>query len=557
MRGRATMTSTEPSSLQIHSPPPMPPPPSGTTLDLATNVSPEMRERESLPPIPALTILSHPDLSRIGDRVFLGELVRGRDALLSRQEPRFTAPRAASGEPLADPFLSRRPLRFEPLPDGGVALRRDGSPVQVIADGVPVEVDRSFSAAALTEGVVLELNERIVLLLHRRPAPDPAPPASGGLLGESAEIEEVRQAIARAAPLHVPVSIRGATGTGKELAARSLHEQSARAAQPFLAVNLGALAPSLAAAELFGARKGAYTGAVQDLPGWFGRADGGTLFLDEIGEAPPEVQVMLLRTLETGEIVAVGSQTPRTVDVRVVSATDADLEAAVRQGTFRAPLLHRLAGLSIHLPPLRRRREDLGRLLIHFLKIELEALGDGLPRTEAGAEPWIPAALMARLARCDWPGNVRQLRNVARQLAVDGRGRTALRSGPWLDELVPREPAEPARSEPSGEAEHSAPAAPAGRRLRKPAEISEDELLAALRQSRWNLKAAAEALGIARTSLYILLEQSTRVRAAADVPPEEIQAAFARCSGDMEATAAALEISERALRQRLKDLGLR
>ena len=532
----------------------MTPPVSGTTLDLASTVSPEKRERESLPPLPALTVLSHPDLARIGDRVFLGELVRGREALLSRQEPRFTAPRASSGEPLADPFLSRRPLRFAPLPDGGVALRRDGSPIQVIADGMPAEAERSFSAAALSDGVVLELNERIVLLLHRRPPPDPAPPEHGGLLGESAEIEDARQAIARAAPLAVPVSIRGATGTGKELAARALHEQSPRAAKPFLAVNLGALAPSLAVAELFGARKGAYTGAVQDLPGWFGRADGGTLFLDEIGEAPPEVQVMLLRALETGEIVAVGSQTPRKVDVRVVSATDADLEAAVRQGTFRAPLLHRLAGLSIHLPPLRRRREDLGRLLIHFLRIELEALGAGLPRTDPGAEPWLPASLMARLARCDWPGNVRQLRNIARQVAVDGRGRTALRSGPWLDELLPREPAEPA---PAAEPERSTPSAPSRQRLRKPAEISEDELLAALRQNRWNLKAAAEALGIARTSLYILLEQSTRVRAAADVPPEEVQAAFSRCGGDVTETAAALEVSERALRQRLKDLGLR
>jgi two-component system nitrogen regulation response regulator GlnG len=161
---------------------------------------------------------------------------------------------------------------------------------------------------------------------------------------------------------------------------------------------------------------------------------------------------------------------------------------------------------------------------------------------------------MTRLAWCDWPGNVRQLRNVARQLAVDGRGRTALRSGPWLNELVPREPAEPASAEAPV---RSSPAAPARGRLRKPAEISEDELLAALRQSRWNLKSAAEALGVARTSLYILLEQSPRVRAAADVPPEEIQAAFARCGGDVEATAAALEISERALRQRLKDLGLR
>jgi two-component system nitrogen regulation response regulator GlnG len=326
-------------------------------------------------------------------------------------------------------------------------------------------------------------------------------------------------------------------------------------------VNLGALPPSLAAAELFGARRGAYTGAVQDLPGWFGRADGGTLFLDEIGEAPPEVQVMLLRALETGEIVPVGSQEPRRVDVRVVSATDVDLEAAVRRGAFRAPLLHRLAGYPVLLPPLRRRREDLGRLLLHFLRAELAAFHETPPAAGPGAEPWLPAALMARLAAHDWPGNVRELRNVARQLAIDGRGRDALSLGAGFADLARSQA--PARAPEIGE-DTTLPGFPAAaapgrpsRRMRPPSEVSEDELLAALRAQRWNLKAAAAALGVARTSLYILLDQSPRVRAAADVPPEEVRAAFARCGGDVEATAAALEISERALRQRLKDLGLR
>jgi two-component system nitrogen regulation response regulator GlnG len=530
----------------------------GTTLDRQDGPR-AAGERESLPPLPALTILGHPDLSRIGDRVFLGELARGREALLSRREPRFTAPRAAAGEPLGVPFLSRSPLRLGPLADGGVRLRRDGSPTRVLAGGLTVDESLDFSAAALDDGIVLELSEQVALLLHRRTAPAAEAPQPGGLLGESAEIEAVRLAISRAAPLPVPVLLRGETGTGKELAARSLHEQSTRAEGPFFAVNLATLTPSLAAAELFGARKGAYTGAVQDLPGWFGRADGGTLFLDEIGEAPAEVQAMLLRALETGEIVPVGSQAPRRVDVRVISATDADLEAAIGRGGFRAPLLHRLAGYSIRLPPLRRRREDIGRLLGHFLARELEALGAGLPAGGSGAEPWLPTSLIARLARYEWPGNVRQLRNVARQLAVDGQGQPALRATPGLEELLPGPaPARVAAAGPSSAS--SVPAAadsqPA-QRLRKPAEVSEDELIAALREQRWNLKAAAAALGVARTSLYILLEQSTRVRAAADVPPEEIRAAFARCGGNVEATAAALEISERALRQRLKDLGLR
>ena len=530
----------------------------GTTLDQPGAGGPRaLGEREDPPTLPALTILGHPDLSRIGDRAFLGEIARGRAALLSRQEPRFAAPRAAVGEPLGVPFLSRRPVRIEPLPgEGGVRLLRDGSPTRVVANGAAVEESRSFSAAELDDGVVIELSEQVALLLHRRPAPATQAANPHGLLGESAGIEAVHQAISRAAPLAVPVLFRGETGTGKELAARSLHEQSGRAGRPFFGVNLATLPPSLAAAELFGARKGSYTGAVQDLPGWFGRADGGTLFLDEVGEAPPEVQVMLLRALETGEIVPVGSQAPRQVDVRVVSATDADLEQAVARGTFRAPLLHRLAGYSIRLPPLRRRREDVGRLLVHFLSRELEALGTVLPRGGIGSEPWLPASLVARLIRHDWPGNVRQLRNVARQLAIDGLGQPALRMTPGLEELLPL--AQETAPRPAAAESPPAPPPPeAARRLRKPAEISEDELLAALREHRWNLKAAAEALGVARTSLYILLEQSPRVRAAADVPPEEVRAAFERCGGDVEATAAVLEISERALRQRLKDLGLR
>src|SRR5262249_13655296 len=144
---------------------------------------------------------------------------------------------------------------------------------------------------------------------------------------------------------------------------------------PYLALNLGAVPPALAAAELFGAARGAFTGADRRRAGHFERAHRGTLFLDEGGEAPPEVQVLLLPALESGEIQPVGSEAPQRVDVRVVAATDADLEAAVAQGRFRAPLLHRLRGCEIRLPPLRERRDDVGRLLVSFLRRELAELG--------------------------------------------------------------------------------------------------------------------------------------------------------------------------------------
>jgi two-component system nitrogen regulation response regulator GlnG len=187
----------------------------GTTLD-PPSPGAAAPGRAEAPPLLALTVLAHPDLDRIGDRVFLGELARGREARLSRQEPRLTAPAAPGpGEPLADPFLSRRPLRLEPLPGGGVRLRRDGSPIRIAVGGVVVEESRELSAAELDDGRVLELCERIALLLQRRPVPAAAPDPGGLLLGESAEIEEARRAVARAAPLDLPVLIRGETGTGK------------------------------------------------------------------------------------------------------------------------------------------------------------------------------------------------------------------------------------------------------------------------------------------------------------------------------------------------------
>ena len=519
----------------------------GTTLGGPAGNAPSGVRRESVAPLPALTVLSHPDLSRIGDRAFLGELARGRTALLSRQQPRFAAPGAAVGEPLADPFLSRQPLEIVPLAGGSVRVHRAGSPTRLAVDGLPVEESHAIPGEALDDhGAVLELADRIVLLLHRRPPPVPGLPERFGLIGESATMEAVRQAIARVAPLDTPVIVRGETGTGKELVARALHEHGPRAGHPFVGVNLAALPLSLAAAELFGAVRGAYTGAVRDTPGYFASAHGGTLFLDEIGEAPPEVQVLLLRVLETGEVVPVGGQSPRRVDARIVSATDVDLEAALRSGSFRSALLHRLAGYAIRLPSLRRRREDLGRLLVHFLGREMERLGERLPQGDpAPPEPWLPSGLVVRLALYDWPGNVRELANLARQIVIDSRGEPLLRLDAGLAERIPAPPAP------------QAPAASRPRWGRRPSDITDDELLAALREHRWNLRATAEALGVARTSLYSLLDRSPRVRSASDVPSEEIRLCHARCGGDLPAMVAELEVSERGLRQRLKDLGLR
>ena len=553
----------------------------GTTAGLSFSTTSYVASTTLRPaptPLPTLTILGHPDLARVGDRVHLGELVSGQVALLSRLRPRFVAPGGHRGLPLNDRFLSRQPLRLQPLRGDDLLLDTASCRARVVVDGTPVVGRRTLPLQALDDGVVLELGRRVVLLLHRYHPParvagerraleGSAAQGRFGLVGASDVMERVYEAIARVGGLDVPILLRGETGTGKELVARALHDSSPRRSGPFVSVDLGALTESLAGAELFGAIRGAYTGAVRDQPGYFGRAHGGTLFLDEIGEAPLEVQVKMLRALETGEIVAVGSQTPRPVDARIVSATDANLDRLIADHRFREPLLHRLAGYVIRLPPLRRRRDDIARLFVFFLHQELEQTGGPRPagtpeaRRRRGFDEPMPAALVRRLVLYDWPGNVRELRNVVRHLVIDSRGQPSLDVGLRLDELLPPAGATPtAALDPmpwwTGDTPRSGATAAPPRR-RKPAEVSEDELVEALRDHRWVLKDAAEALGIPRTSIYALIERSSRVRTAADIPFEEIRTAWRRYRGDIPRMAEKLEISERALRQRLKDLGLR
>jgi two-component system nitrogen regulation response regulator GlnG len=523
--------------------------------DISTAITPARSNEETPRPVPALTLISHPMPQRAGEQLLLAELARGESVAVSRISPDFVRPGGSQGMPLADLFLSRKPLVFQPAPHGGVRLRLEEGGMRVLVGEEPLTGIREFGAGELARGIPLVLSERIVLLLHMTLAADPQQEEAFGMVGHSTGARRVREDIAQVADLKVPVLIRGDTGSGKELVAQAIHRASPRRAGPFISVNLGALPKELAAAELFGARKGAYTGATQEREGFFRAAHGGTLFLDEVGEAPPEVQVLLLRVLETGEVYPVGGHTPVSVDVRLITATDADLEERIREETFKAPLLHRLAGYEIRVPPLCERREDIGVLFLHFARQELEALGEArrLEAMDPRAEPWLPSALAVRLVRHSWPGNIRQLRNLTRQIVISSRRHPTLRSSPVIDRELDSAPL-PMSSDASAGSKPREPVEAAPRR--KPSEVSEGELLEALRATSWDLTAAAGRLGISRPSLYTLIDRSSSLRTAAELSVAELTRCFHECKGDIDAMVQRLEVSKRGLQRRLKDLRL-
>ncbi len=234
------------------------------------------------------------------------------------------------------------------------------------------------------------------------------------LIGRSAAMRELYDLIERIAQSSAPVLIRGESGSGKELVARALHFEGPRRERPFVAVNCTALPESLLESEIFGHVRGAFTGAVAQRRGLFVEADGGTLFLDEIGDMAPSLQAKLLRVLEDGQVRALGADASRRVDVRVVAATHQDLAERVRAGQFRADLYYRLDVVSLRVPPLRDRAEDVPLLVEYFL-------GRAHERNPGAVVKSFAPELTAALAALPWPGNVRELENVIERLVVVGR----------------------------------------------------------------------------------------------------------------------------------------
>jgi two-component system, NtrC family, response regulator HydG len=231
-----------------------------------------------------------------------------------------------------------------------------------------------------------------------------------GVIGNSPQMVDVVNRLQRIAPTDVTVLIQGETGTGKELVAKAIHQNSPRKKRPFVPLNCAALSEHILESELFGHIRGAFTDASADRQGKFEYANGGTLFLDEVGDMPVPTQIKLLRVLESGEITRVGSNEPVHVDVRILSATNRDLETAIAAGSFREDLYHRLKVVTIRLPSLAERREDIPLLIDHFLKEHTKRHN----KTIQG----ISTAARRRLLAYDWPGNVRQLRNVIESMVV-------------------------------------------------------------------------------------------------------------------------------------------
>jgi DNA-binding NtrC family response regulator len=282
-------------------------------------------------------------------------------------------------------------------------------------------------AAAKREGVDYYIERPLdppsvrSVLEHRRKLAELR--AVAGIIGRSTQIEEILEAVLQVAPTEVPILLEGESGTGKDIVARAVHYASRRRQNAYVAINCASLAEGVLESELFGHERGAFTGAVAQRSGMFERADKGTIFLDEVGEMSANMQVRLLRVLESGEIIRVGGVKSFRVDVRVVAATNRSLSGAVREGRFRQDLYYRLKGVSLYLPPLRERKDDIPILCDHFLREAARRHGKEIRGIEKDG--------LARLAAYPWPGNIRELRNVidtAVVLAPEGKITGALLS---------------------------------------------------------------------------------------------------------------------------------
>ncbi len=378
--------------------------------------------------------------------------------------------------------------------DGGTFGDADLSLLEALAGNIAVAIENARLYARARESEA-RLKAQVGVLRRDLARRD----SDREIIGATPSMTEVLRLMDIAAASPITVLLEGETGTGKELVARGIHRASDRADGAFVAVNCAALPENLLESQLFGHRRGAFTGATQDQRGLFQAATGGSIFLDEVGDMAPAMQAKLLRVLQEGEVVPVGDTRPAKVDVRVISATNCDLAAAVAQRAFRNDLYYRLAAFPIRLPSLRERREDVPLLATHLLTRAAERHGKRIP----GIEP----AALDRLTRFDWPGNVRELQNEIERavaLAQDGQAISVAHLSPRLTSGTPKrsdanaiEP-QPARSD----VPPTLPDDPAPRSLRRARATFEAHHIAeTLREHGGNVSRTADALGLSRVML--------------------------------------------------------
>ena len=502
----------------------------------------------------AVRVLAHPNPARAGEFAPLFDANDGGTVALSRETPDFRTPSGGRAGPLASARITRNQLQIVRTPDG-LGLRHAAELPAVEVNGRLLVKECTVSAAELQAGITVLFGRDLALWIGWFEHLDPVP-AMPTLIGEGTEMRRLRQQIGSLAELDVPVLLRGETGVGKELVAAAIHRHGKRSKGSYVAVNLAGVPPSMAASELFGHKRGAFTGATEERKGYFAQADGGTLFLDEIGDVSFDVQSLLLRAVQERVIQPVGG-TPRQVDVRLIAATDSDLESAVARREFREPLLRRFS-CELRVPPLRARREDVGLLFFHLLRGHLEKMSEAhrLESLGDGEEPFVPAAFVAALALHAWPGNVRELANVALKFAVENRGRSRGRASQDLMRLIsPRRDEAPALSvAPAPAAARTTTVTAPPLAARRAEEVSDADLLDTLRAEAFSPERTARRLGLSKSYVYKRLRAHPEVARAHAIPATEIRAALRDCGGDVVSAAARLRISTRALRLHLRRL---
>ena len=384
--------------------------------------------------------------------------------------------------------ISRRHARFT-LHRGVPVVEDLGSSNGTQVNGEPLEGPR-----VLAPGDVVQVGS--VLLVVAPVSATRTRAARPEIVGDSPALGEVLRQLASVAPRMTPVLLLGETGVGKELFARELHERSGRRGR-LVAVNCGAVADTLLQSELFGHRRGAFSGAQRDREGLVEEARGGTLFLDEIGDASPSLQVQLLRLLQEGEYRPVGEDRVRKADIRVVAATHKDLTVGAADGSFRRDLLARLGRWIVRIPPLRDRRSDVPVLVRTFAA------------RHAGRDLWTDRPLMLRLLLHPWPSNVRELDAVVERLCIEaGDGADRLGAAPWLDDVLGHSLASAGLSAPGSARPAPARTATSPRPYFKGERPTSEELTAALTAAGGRIKAMARELGISRRTAYRWLQDA-------------------------------------------------